>query len=373
VSAGRHSLWSGVAGHPNGNGNIFKIGTNGSGFAVLHTFTATSGPNLTNIDGAQPRAGLLVSGQALYGAAESGGGFGLGTLFKMDIDGSSFVTLHTFTNHDGAQPLGDLVLSGDELYGTTASGGRFSQGSVFGIRTNGAAFTNLYSFPAASGSPATNSDGASPHAGLILSGNLLYGTAFRGGNASNGTVFGVSTNGTTFTNLHTFTAGFGPAFTNNDGVNPQSELVLSGGTLYGTAFSGGDFGNGTVFSVATNGTSFTTLYQFTATTGDDGINTDGANPSAGLVMYGNSLYGPAANGGTAGNGAIFGLALPLANPQLTISRGGTGVILTWAPTAGFSLQSAPDLASTFTNLPGATSPLTNTLGNPQQFFRLKGN
>lgn len=170
-------------GTTNGNGNIFKIGTNGSGFAVLHTFTITSGPNLTNRDGARPRGGLVASGQTLYGTAGSGGGSGLGTVFKMDTDGSNFGTLHTFTNRDGAMPLGDLLLSGDLLFGTTVSGGHFFQGSVFAMRTNGVAFTNLYSFPAAPGSPGTNSDGTSPHAGLILSGNTLYGTAFRGGSS----------------------------------------------------------------------------------------------------------------------------------------------------------------------------------------------
>ena len=42
--------------------------------------------------------------------------------------------------------------------------------------------------------------------GLILSGNTLYGTAYYGGSAGNGTVFALNTNGTGFTTLHTFTA-----------------------------------------------------------------------------------------------------------------------------------------------------------------------
>jgi len=37
------------------------------------------------------------------------------------------------------------------------------------------------------------------------------------------------------------------------------------------------------------------------------------------------------------------------------------------------LQSAPAVTGPFTNLPGATSPYTNPLTAPQQFFRLKGN
>ena len=53
----------------------------------------------------------------------------------------------------------------------------------------------------------TNSDGAYPHAGLILSGNTLYGTAYGGGSSGNGTVFAVNTDGTGFTNLYSFTGG----------------------------------------------------------------------------------------------------------------------------------------------------------------------
>ena len=37
------------------------------------------------------------------------------------------------------------------------------------------------------------------------------------------------------------------------------------------------------------------------------------------------------------------------------------------------LQSAPAVTGPFTNLPAATSPHTNPLTAPQQFFRLEGN
>src|SRR2546425_442496 len=50
----------------------------------------------------------------------------------------------------------------------------------------------------------------------------------------------------TFTTLHTFTAG-------SDGANPQAGLVLSGNTLYGTAYGGGSSSNGAVFKVNTDG------------------------------------------------------------------------------------------------------------------------
>jgi uncharacterized repeat protein (TIGR03803 family) len=80
-----------------------------------------------------------------------------------------------------------------------------------------------------------NSDGAHPYGGLILSGNTLYGTATQGGNSGYGTVFAVNANGTGFTNLHSFIYV-------SDGAYPEAGLILSGNTLYGTAFFGGSSG-----------------------------------------------------------------------------------------------------------------------------------
>ena len=59
---------------------------------------------------------------------------------------------------------------------------------------------------------------------------------------------GLNTNGTGFTNLHSFTA-LGH-LTNSDGATPYAALVLSGNTLYGTARDGGSSGAGTVFSLS---------------------------------------------------------------------------------------------------------------------------
>jgi uncharacterized repeat protein (TIGR03803 family) len=175
----------------------------------------------------------------------------------------TFTSLHTFTalvngtNSDGANPHAALILSGKILYGTADIGGSSDRGTVFAINTDGTGFTNLHSFTAISGFPIeTNSDGADPYAGVTLSSNILYGTTERGGSSGYGTVFRINTDGTDFTNLH--------SFINSDGINPQSELVLSSNTLYGTALSGGLWGNGTVFKVNTDGTGFTNLQSFPA-------------------------------------------------------------------------------------------------------------
>ena len=61
--------------------------------------------------------------------------------------------------------------------------------------------------------------------------------------------------------MHSFTAESSISYTNSDGAYPDGTLVLSGNTLYGTAYGGGSAGNGTVFAVNTNGTGFTNLHS----------------------------------------------------------------------------------------------------------------
>jgi outer membrane protein assembly factor BamB len=58
-------------------------------------------------------------------------------------------------------------------------------------------------------------------------------------------------------------------------------------------------------------------------------------------------------------------------PRLDFQLLSNEVVLSWT-NAGFTLQSAPIVTGTFTNIPAATSPYTNALTGPQQFFRLKG-
>src|ERR1035437_9285297 len=176
----------------------------------LYSFTSSDPNTGNNSDGSAPVAGLILSGTTLYGTAQYGGPNDNGTVFELNTDGTGFTILHSFTadpypyifgtNSDGANPQAGLILSGNTLYGTAGSGGSSGQGTVFKVNTNGMGFTNLYSFTLRSGSfPRTNSDGASPTAGLILSGNTLYGTAEQGGSPGYGTVFAVNTDGSGFT------------------------------------------------------------------------------------------------------------------------------------------------------------------------------
>ncbi len=224
---------------------------------------------------------------------------GLGLLLTGPVTAQTFTTLYSFTstsgvapypNSDGASPQAGLILSGRTLYGTAVVGGSSGSGTVFAINTDGTGFTNLHSFTALNNG--TNSDGANPLAGLALSGDTLYGTAFWGGNSGYGTVFAINTDGTGFTNLHSF--NLGPS----DGAFPDAGLVLSGNTLYGTASVGGIWNGGTVFAINTDGTGFTNLHDFTGY---------GVNPRAGLTLGGAILYGTTYGAAYGGDGTVFAI------------------------------------------------------------------
>jgi uncharacterized repeat protein (TIGR03803 family) len=374
-----------MGGSPDDYGTVFAVKTNGTGFKTLHTFDGVNGE-------AWPYGGLILLSNTLYGTS-LGPDTGSGTVFAIKTNGTGFTTLHIFTelagsdstNSDGAWPSGALVSSGNTLYGTANVGGQYGGGTLFAVNTDGTGFTNLHVFTATGADSSgfyTNSDGAFPYGALVLSGNTLYGTAYAGSSSGNGTVFAVNTDRTGFTNLHCFAAsntnssGF---YTNRDGTQPYGTLMLSGNTLYGTACSGGSSGNGTVFAINTNGTGFTTLYSFTASNTNSlgsSTNRDGASPSGNVILSGNTLYGTAYEGGRWGSGTVFSLSF---TPQPAVIPSGGNVILTW-PTnyAGFTVQSTTNLGSSAVWATNSPAPVVvngqNTVTNPmtgsQQFFRL---
>jgi len=379
------TLWGG------GVGTVFKVNTDGTSFTNLHHF---SGGN----NGGNPNGRLVLSSNTLYGTT-------LNTLFSIRTDGTGFTNLHVFSGTDGAYVYAGLVLSGNTLYGTADRGGTGASGTVFSIRTDGTGFTNLYNF--------NGSDGRLPYAGLLLLSNTLYGVTEDGGSSDDGTVFAVNTDGSGFKVLYEFSATLvTPYHTNTDGSHPKGELILSGSTFYGTAANGGDWADGTVYAINTDGSGFRTLHNFsftneggafpvaglvfsddtlygTAWSGDTGgrggvfalkidgtgftsihsfdaaypagvanpTNTDGAEPWSSLLLSGNTLYGTTTHGGLYGFGTVFSIAF---SPQLSIAPSGMNLVLSW-PTnyagfdyTGYKLEATTNLGSSAiwsTNLP----------------------
>ena len=68
--------------------------------------------------------------------------------------------------------------------------------------------------------------------------------------------------------------------------------------------------------------------------------------------------------------ALYHVAFAVPNVVMTIQPLGTNVTLIWSPAVG-TLQSAPDVSGSYTNVPGATPPYTNPISGPQKFFRVR--
>jgi uncharacterized repeat protein (TIGR03803 family) len=115
----------------------------------------------------------------LYGTTQRGG-YGAGTLFKVDTTGHETV-LHAFTSQggDGGNPLAGLIRdAAGNLFGTTEFGGTYGQGTIFKLDTTGHE-TVLYAFTG-------GADGARPYYARLIrdaAGNL-YGTTLWGGDLS---------------------------------------------------------------------------------------------------------------------------------------------------------------------------------------------
>src|ERR1035438_6121280 len=125
------------AGGTNSRGMIYVVNTDGSGFTNLYSF----GPSP---DGDFPQTGLSLNGSTLYGATSSGGSGGGGTIYKINTDGTGYANLHSFPNNPGSggfYPQGEMVSAGSTLFGVTRAGGTNNGGVVFAVNTNGSGYT----------------------------------------------------------------------------------------------------------------------------------------------------------------------------------------------------------------------------------------
>jgi len=324
-----------VFGGPSQDGTIFALTppeTPGGSWteSVLYSFTGGS-------DGFYPTGGLVTetgfSGHpVLYGTTQGGNSASCcGSVFQLTAgsDGAwTLATLYRFGGgKDGYGPKG-VVLGGagsgqPVFYGTTGSGGASNAGTVFSLTppvSTGAPWTEavLYSFTG-------GRDGGHPLSGVVVgkgsSGQMvLYGTASSGGIEGNGTVFSLTPPalpGGAWTEavLHAFTGGA-------DGSGPAASVTIGpAGDIYGTTYFGGAGpctspgnapGCGTVFALepAASGGAWIegVLHSF--------MGSDGSNPSAGVAILGEVLYGTASTGGRGscpgipGCGTLFSLTPP---------------------------------------------------------------
>jgi len=262
---------------------------------ILHSFDIS--------DGAGPGYGDVtfdVSGN-LYGTTIGGGGWmsgciesGCGAAYEISpsIGGWSTSMIYSFANGSTNLPWsGVIVDSSGNLYGTTNGGGEARSGSIYELSPNGGSWSQivLYSFLG-------GNDGGYPLAGLVAdgAGNYYGATPFRGANGG-GTIFELSPigGGWNYSVLYSFTGHEGPI---------TSLTLNAAGNLYGTTQSDGSNRLGSIFQLTrTNGSwTYTSLHDFTG-------GTDGGYPVSNVVLDSNgNLYGTASAGGIAGGCGGYG-------------------------------------------------------------------
>lgn len=322
-----------------GCGVVYKIDASGNE-TVLYTFTGGT-------DGTGPAGGVIADAAGnLYGTADSGGAppCRCGVIYELSPAGQETVLYSFMGADDGRDPFTGLTRdAAGNLYGATESDGATGVGTVYKLDTTGV-LTVLYGFPggpdqtvlntAVVVDPAGNVYGTTVYrvvssvTGVIYqlepngqpktlytylpapggtyanmpvvrdSDGNLYGTTSNGGAENAGVVYKLDATGQE-TVLHTFTGGA-------DGGYPQAGVILdSAGNLYGTTYYGGqpgcgysELGCGVVYKLDPSGHQ-TILHTFT-----NGV--DGALPEVGLTFdSAGNLYGTAAEGGAAQAGVIF--------------------------------------------------------------------
>ena len=274
-----------------GCGTIFRLNPGGVGRTVLYRF---SGP-----DGNWPLGALAFdSAGNMYGTTEMGGTVGNGTLFKLVRNGNqwTYSVIYNFDDvHGAAEPVAGVVIdSAGNLYGTSLEGGDSDFGVVYELSPSSGGWSSrvLHSFSAGYG------DGGWPNAGLIMdaAGNL-YGATAGGGSGYSGTAFELSPSGNNW-NYATICNLTGPG--NLPG--PRGSLVMdASGNLYGATYSAGAYGQGSVFKVVQSNGEWAcyTIHDFNSPS-------DGANPIGDLMMdaHGN-VFGTAWTGGPYGGGTVW--------------------------------------------------------------------
>jgi uncharacterized repeat protein (TIGR03803 family) len=220
-------------------GSVYELVHSNGGWTinVLYGFTGFN-------DGSNPEGGVIFDQAGnLYGTATYGGAHGEGTVFQLTHSGSGWIeqTLQSFSYPGGFLPQAGLLSDqAGNMYGATFAGGNKGGGTVFELTPSngGWAFTTIYELPGS---------GTGPLSTLAIdSEGNLYGTSYNGGQHQNGSVFKLTqSNGVwTYIDLYDFTGG-------SDGSWPFGSVAVdTNGTLYGTASSGGAYGDGVVWEIA---------------------------------------------------------------------------------------------------------------------------
>lgn len=264
-------------------GIIFYLDASGT-LDVWHHF----GKSGVSVGGNQPIAPLVAGPKAnIYGITEFGGPGGWGLVYRLNSNDHQVQTVHKFKSSGPYFPSTLLLGKDGNFYGIASS----NQGAVIFQMKPGGAVTTLYTF--------TNY----PANLTLMQANdgSFYGTTQFSNRANNyGTLFKMT--GTppnvTVKNLHVFGQ-------ESDGKNPSGPVAVGpNGNLYGETSGGGTAGDGIIYEITPDGSTYIVLHDFN----DGTIPNDGSSPTGGLTLGAdNNFYGTTIQGGANGVGpGLFG-------------------------------------------------------------------
>ena len=252
-------------------------------------FAAGAGPDASRFPGvrderfAEYRRGRPGAGRRALRRRFSSSSLTGALFYRVGVDGTSADTLYQFGITDGVGPAGALLLGSDNLFYGTAQfsngGSAVGSGTIFRIAPDGTGFIRLHQFAPSTTSNVNsnpiNTDGSSPnrraHRGqrrrhpvwrsaLWRTGGHRHGLQDRQGRVG---LCGVA---------RICRGHLGRDGDNRrcDGAHPRAGLVESAGYLYGTTFTCGATGQGTIFRLALDGSDFSVLHVFTTPTAPSG-------------------------------------------------------------------------------------------------------
>ncbi len=281
---GQGGLWGMTSsGGPDGVGVIFKTNYDGTGQAVMHSFTSPT-------PGANPYSDLcqatLTNGK-LYGMTTYGGMFDKGVLFEYDLATNTYSRKLDFNDTEkGSYPYGSLVQAvNGRLYGMTLGGGAFGQGVIFEYDPTTSSYTRKLNF--------NGTNGLYPSGSLIQATNgKLYGMS-GGGASSYGIIFQYDPINSTYTKKLDFNG-------TEKGSYPKGSLMqAANGRLYGMTSNGGVSNNGVLFEYDPVTDTYTKKIDFNGAE-------KGTEPMGSLTQATNGkLYGMTTYGGIFDKGVLF--------------------------------------------------------------------
>ena len=135
-----------------------------------------------------------------------------------------------------------------------------------------------------------------PQSSLVQSGTTFYGTTLHGGPSGWGTLFKFDSTTGIESTLFSFNTNVGPTA---PGGLPYGTPLLLGTNLYGMTNAGAVGDGGTLYRFNTSTNTYSMLHAFAGGT------TDGRVPFGAVVQSGTKLYGMTSLGGSGGKGTIF--------------------------------------------------------------------